>query len=63
MSSFTWWFLNLGIAFVWLALAVRNENWFFALGTVIFIIIAFLVDLPETSSTEQRDEDDDSFLD
>lgn len=62
MNSFAWWFLNLGIAFIWLALAVRSENWFLALGTAVFLAIAFLVDLPETSSTERWDDDDDGFF-
>lgn len=62
MNSFTWWFLNLGITLVWLAIGVKSESWFIALGAVVYLAIAFLVDLPNTSSTERWDDEDDAWF-
>lgn len=62
MNSFTWWFLNLGITLVWLAIGVKSESWFIALGSVVYLAIAFLVELPNTSSTESWDDEDDAWF-
>lgn len=57
MNTFTWWLLNLGVILVWLAIAVKSESWFLALGAVVYLPIAFLIDLPETSGTETPDDE------
>jgi hypothetical protein len=62
VNSFAWWFLNLGITFVWLAIGVKSESWFIALGSVVYLALAFLVDLPNTSSTERWDDEDDAWF-
>ncbi len=61
MSTFTWWFFNLGVAFFWLAIAVKSESWFMALGGVVYLVIAMLIDLPGTSSAETWEDDDDGW--
>ena len=62
MSSFTWWFINLGITFIWLAVGIKSENWFLAAGSVVYFVLAMLVDLPGTSTEEgswdEADEDE-----
>jgi hypothetical protein len=62
VSSFGWWFLNLGITLIWLAIGLKAENWFIALGAVVYLFIAFVVELPNTSSTEKWDDEDDAWL-
>ena len=62
MNTFTWWFFNLGVTLVWLAVVVKSENWILALAVVPYLAIAFLIDLPGTSSTETRDDDDGEGL-
>jgi hypothetical protein len=64
MSSFTWWFINLGITFVWLAVGIKTESWFLAAGSVVYLLIAMLVDLPGTSLDDDafEDEEDDGLL-
>ncbi len=57
MNTFTWWFINLGVTLLWLAIAVKSESWFMALGVVPYLAIAFLIDLPETSGAETSDDD------
>ena len=57
MNSFTWWLINLGVTFVWLAIAVKSESWFIALGVIPYLAIAFLIELPETSGAEKWDDD------
>jgi len=59
MSTFTWWFINLGVTLVWLAIAVKSESWFMALGLVPYLAIAFLIELPGTSGAESWDDDGD----
>ena len=59
MNSFTWWFVNLGLTAVWLAVVVKSGSWFLALAVVPYLAIAFLIELPETSSTESWDDDDE----
>ncbi|MEX0681914.1 MAG: hypothetical protein WD904_07310 [Dehalococcoidia bacterium] len=60
MSSFTWWFINLGITFIWLAVGIKSGSWFLALGSLFYLAIALLVELPETSSDpEDWHENDD----
>ena len=55
-TTFTWWLFNLGVTLVWLAIVVKSGSWFLALGAVVYLAIALLVELPETSSTEPRDD-------
>jgi hypothetical protein len=65
VSSFTWWFINLGITFIWLAVGIKSESWFLALGSVVYLGIALMVELPDTSLDKRWDEDeeeDDSLL-
>ena len=63
MNTFTWWFFNLGVTLIWLAIAVKSGSWFLALGLVVYLAIAFLIELPETSSVETPDDDrDDGWL-
>ncbi len=59
MNSFAWWLINLGVTLVWLAIAVKSGSWYLALGVVVYLPIAFLIELPETSSTETWDDDGD----
>jgi hypothetical protein len=63
-SSFLWWFVNLGITFVWLAIGIKSESWFLAAGSVIYLAIALLVELPDTTSDERGwgEEDEDEGL-
>jgi hypothetical protein len=64
-SSFTWWFINLGITFIWLAVGIRSENWFLAAGSVVYLAIAMLVELPGTSAEEgtwNEEDEDESVL-
>ncbi len=58
MNSFAWWFFNLGVTLVWLAIVVKSGSWFLALAVVPYLAIAFLVELPETSSTEAPEDED-----
>ncbi|HEY5625834.1 MAG TPA: hypothetical protein VIT93_05040 [Dehalococcoidia bacterium] len=63
MNSFTWWFFNLGVTLVWLAVVVKSGSWSLALPVVPYLVIAFLIELPGTSSTESWDDDrDDGWL-
>ena len=55
-TTFTWWLFNLGVTLVWLAIVVKSGSWFLALGAVVYLAIALLVELPETSGTEPRDD-------
>ena len=57
MNRFTWWFFNLGVMLVWLAIVVKSGSWFLALGAVVYLAIALLVELPATSGTETTDDD------
>ncbi len=59
MNSFTWWLINLGVTLVWLAIVVKSGSWFLALGAVVYLAIAFLIELPETTGAESRDDDGD----
>ncbi|HEY5641217.1 MAG TPA: hypothetical protein VIW01_14325 [Dehalococcoidia bacterium] len=59
MNTFTWWLFNLGVSLVWLAFVVKSGSWFLALAVIPYLAIAFLIDLPETSSTETPDDDSD----
>ncbi|HUF53919.1 MAG TPA: hypothetical protein VMR52_09130 [Dehalococcoidia bacterium] len=64
-SSFTWWFINLGITLIWLAVGIKSENWFLAAGSLVYFAIAMLVDLPGTSAEEgtwDEDGEDESIL-
>lgn len=65
-TSFTWWFINLGITFVWLAIGIKSESWFIAAGSVFYLGLAFLVELPGTNSDERPwgydEEEDEGFL-
>ena len=56
MNTFTWWFFNLGVTLVWLAIVVKSGSWFLALGAVVYLSIAFLVELPEKGSGEMPDD-------
>ena len=56
MNTFAWWFFNLGVTLVWLAIVVKSGSWFLALGAVVYLAIAFLVELPEKGSTETPDD-------
>ena len=58
-TTFTWWLFNLGVTLVWLAIVVKSGSWFLALGAVVYLAIALLVELPETSKTEPPDDDRD----
>ena len=62
MNSFMWWFFNLGVTLFWLAIAVKSGSWFLALAVVPYLAIAFLIELPGTSSTESWDDDQDEGL-
>lgn len=59
MNLFSWWFVNLGVTLIWIAIAVKSGSWFLALGVVVYLPIAFLIELPETSGAESRDDDPD----
>ncbi len=56
-TTFTWWLFNLGVTLVWLAIVVKSGSWFLALGAVVYLAVALLVELPETSSRETPDDD------
>lgn len=65
MSSFAWWFINLGITFIWLAIGIKSGSWFLALGSLFYLAMAFLVELPETGSDPEdwhEDNDDKELL-
>lgn len=51
-NSFTWFLVNLAISAFWLAIAISTEQYFVALGSIFFIAIAMLADLPASSSEE-----------
>jgi hypothetical protein len=51
-NSFSWFLVNLAISVFWLAVAISTEQYFLALGSIFFIAIAMLVDLPASSSEE-----------
>jgi hypothetical protein len=59
MNSFTWWLINLSVSLVWLAVVVKSGSWFLALPAVLYLAIAFLIDLPETSGADSWDDDQD----
>jgi hypothetical protein len=51
-NSFAWWLVTTGIGIFWLALAIWSGSYFLAIGTFVFIALAFLCELPETDSLE-----------
>lgn len=51
-SSFGWWMFNFGVGLVWVAGAIASKNYFIALGGLVFVGLAILIDLPGTSSEE-----------
>jgi hypothetical protein len=51
-NSFGWFVINLAIAAFWLAVAISTKQYFVALGSIFFIGIAMLVDLPDSSSDD-----------
>jgi hypothetical protein len=57
-NSFTWFVINLAIAGFWLAAALSTKQYFVALGSIFFIAMAMLVDLPDSSSEEGSSDDD-----
>jgi hypothetical protein len=57
-NSFTWFVVNLAIAAFWLAAALSTKQYFVALGSVFFIAMAMLIDLPDSSSEEGSSDDD-----
>ena len=57
-NSFTWFVVNLAIAAFWLAAALSTKQYFVALGSIFFIAIAMLIDLPDSSSEEGSSDDD-----
>jgi len=58
-NTFTWWLFNLGVTLVLLAIAVKSESWLVALVAAVYLAIAFVIDLPKTSSTETPDDEQD----
>jgi hypothetical protein len=56
MSSFAWFLLNTAITLFWIIVAIATGNPFLAIGSAIWIAILFLVDLPDSSSTDRPDE-------
>ena len=64
MSSFTWWYINLGITLCWFAAGLKSGSWFLVLGSVVYLGIAFLVELPKSSGAEswEEREEDESWL-
>ena len=61
-NSFAAWVINTGIAFIWLVISVGSGSYFLAIGAVLFIAVSFLLELPETDSTEgSADEPDDPW--
>ena len=51
-NSFTWFLVNIAISAFWLAAAISTKQYFVALGSIFFIAMAMLVDLPDSSSEE-----------
>lgn len=51
-NSFAWWVITTGVALFWLVLAAWSGSYFLAIGTFVFIALAFLCELPETDSAE-----------
>jgi hypothetical protein len=59
-NSFTWFIVNIAISAFWLAAALSTKQYFIALGSLFFIAIAMLVDLPDSSSEDGSSDDDSS---
>ena len=57
-NSFTWFLVNIAISAFWLAIALSTKQYFVALGSIFFIAMAMLVDLPDSSSDEGSSDDD-----
>jgi len=53
MSSFTRWLIGLAVTLGWFALAVASGDWWWALGGLVSIGATVLLDLPDTSSSDE----------
>lgn len=53
MSSFTRWLIGLAVTIGWFALAVASGDWWWALGGLVSIGATVLLDLPDTSSSDE----------
>ncbi|HVP04664.1 MAG TPA: hypothetical protein VMT90_03200 [Dehalococcoidia bacterium] len=51
-DSFSWWFFNFGVGLIWVAGAYASKNYFIAIGGLVYVAFAILIDLPGTSSEE-----------
>ena len=60
-DSFSYWLFNLGVSIAWFTIAAASGAWFVAAGAFVYIAIAMLVDLADTSSApgsiEEADDD------
>jgi hypothetical protein len=56
MSSFAWFCFNAAITIFWIVMAIATGNAFLAIGSGIWIAILFLIDLPESSSSDSADD-------
>lgn len=52
MSSFGWFLVNCSFAFIWLVVGLLNTNWFLVLGAGVYAATLFLIDLPESRSSD-----------
>ena len=57
MSSFAWFLFNTAMTLFWVIVAIATGNPFLAIGSAIWIAVLFLVDLPDSSSTDPPDDD------
>lgn len=57
MPSFTWFLLNAAVTLFWIVVAFATSNPFLAIGSGIWIAILFLVDLPNSSTTDSAEDD------
>jgi hypothetical protein len=57
MSSFTWFLINTAITLFWIIIAFATGNPFLAIGSAVWIAILFLVDLPDSSSSDPPPDD------
>lgn len=57
-NSFTWFLVNIAVSAFWLAAALSTKQYFVALGSIFFLAMAMLVNLPDSSSEEGSSDDE-----
>jgi hypothetical protein len=58
-NSFTGFLLSVAISAFWLAVSLSTGQYFIALGSIFFLALAMLMELPDSSSEEGSSHNDD----